>query len=195
MSRGDTRLVAAIGTRKAKLEEGTTGWRGSTKKVESDGKRGQETIRLRVGANSLTFLNAPEYGKDFREEMSVPTALLGSGSQKTALLWEEFSFPSRRLSSRLFFFYLFLLEEEGERSLPIRKIRASYSRDSCICFPLCIIFPPGARNGFPPYQSPLFPFYSFSSGVARSPSTRRPSKTISWNIGLNTCALDKLINR
>lgn len=104
MSRGDTRLVAAMGPRKAKLEGGTRGWRGSTKKVESDGKRGQETIRLRVGANSLTFLNAPEYGKDFREEMSVPTALLGSGSQETALLWEEFSFPSRRLSSRLFFF-------------------------------------------------------------------------------------------
>lgn len=96
-------MVAAIGTRKAKLREGTRGWRGSTKKVESDGKRGQETIRLGVGANSLTFLNVPEYGKDFREEMSVPTALLGTGSQKTALLWEEFSFPSR-LSSRLFFF-------------------------------------------------------------------------------------------
>ena len=102
-SRRDTRMVAAIGTRKAKLREGTRGWRGSTKKVESDGKRGQETIRLGVGANSLTFLNVPEYGKDFREEMSVPTALLGTGSQKTALLWEEFSFPSR-LSSRLFFF-------------------------------------------------------------------------------------------
>lgn len=107
-------MVAAIGTRKAKLREGTRGWRGSTKKVESDGKRGQETIRLGVGANSLTFLNVPEYGKDFREEMSVPTALLGTGSQKTHFSGRNSLFL---LGCRAGYFFLLIPVGKGRGTL------------------------------------------------------------------------------
>lgn len=88
--------------------------RGSTKKVESDGKRGQETIRLGVGANSLTFLNVPEYGKDFREEMSVPTALLGTGSQKTHFSGRNSLFL---LGCRAGYFFLLIPVGKGRGTL------------------------------------------------------------------------------
>lgn len=58
-------------------------------------------------------------------------------------------FPRRANSFFLSFSFFFFLSTcpcsngKRERERSGRKIRASYSGDSCICFPLCIIFPSG----------------------------------------------------
>lgn len=101
---------------------------------------------LRVDVKSTAFLNAR--GRFPRGNVRSCRAFLVEPEARKphftrALLWTVE--PSRPFSA--------VPDRKGGETYPRpREIRAPCSGESCICFPLCIIFPRGAENGSPTYQ-------------------------------------------